>query len=71
MRLQDLQPRVVLLADINGREPRLPRSPYGKSKLVACKSCGQEFKIKPSKLALGIGKFCSRKCVYQSQRKAA
>ncbi|KKR34901.1 MAG: hypothetical protein UT67_C0005G0013 [Candidatus Magasanikbacteria bacterium GW2011_GWA2_40_10] len=36
---------------------------------VNCKICKKEFYVKPYHQTLGYGKFCSRKCHFQSQRK--
>ncbi len=36
---------------------------------VRCKICNTEFYARPSHLKRGEGKFCSRKCQYQGQRK--
>ncbi|MDD5071311.1 MAG: HNH endonuclease [Patescibacteria group bacterium] len=37
--------------------------------IVKCKICGKNFHIKPSHKKLGYGKYCSKKCQYQGQRK--
>lgn len=36
---------------------------------VACKQCGKQFYAKPNWLKIGWGKYCSRDCVFESQRK--
>lgn len=36
---------------------------------VACKQCGKEFYAKSNWLKIGWGKYCSRNCVFESQRK--
>ncbi len=35
----------------------------------SCLICGKEFYVKPNWLKLGWGKYCSRDCVFKSQRK--
>ena len=32
-----------------------------------CEECGKIFKIAPSRLKIGRGRFCSKKCLYKSQ----
>ena len=34
-----------------------------------CKICGREFYVKPSRLKRGEGKFCSKKCQFEGQKK--
>ena len=36
---------------------------------VDCKKCGQEFYAKPNWIKKGWGKYCSRNCVFESQKK--
>ena len=36
--------------------------------IVKCQICGKEFKVKPSDLKRGYGKFCSRKCTNIAQK---
>ena len=36
---------------------------------VICKQCGKEFYAKPNWLRIGWGKYCSRNCVFENQRK--
>jgi len=37
--------------------------------IVDCKICGKEFYVKPSHQKLGYGKYCSIKCLTESQKK--
>ncbi len=37
--------------------------------IVVCKQCGSDVKTKPSHLALGFGKYCSRTCGNEAARK--
>ncbi len=39
--------------------------------IVACQICSKKFYVKPSHQKLGYGKFCSRVCQSQAQRKGA
>ncbi len=44
--------------------------PYtGDTMMVACRICSKEFYVKPSHKKLGYGKFCSRRCQHQGQRR--
>lgn len=36
---------------------------------VACKQCGKNFYAKPNWIKIGWGKFCSRECVFENQKK--
>jgi len=36
--------------------------------IVNCKQCGKQFSVKPSHVKMGHGKYCSMKCLWQSQR---
>ncbi len=36
---------------------------------VKCKICNKEFYVKPSHLKMGYGKYCSRECHYEAQKK--
>lgn len=36
--------------------------------VVSCKRCGKKFGVKPSHVAIGYGKYCSRKCAQLAQR---
>ena len=37
--------------------------------IVSCKQCGSDLKTKPSHIALGFGKYCSRACSSEASRK--
>ena len=77
MRLADLQPRVILLCGIDQPMERQVSpngriyAPYRKSVMVDCFVCGKEFRVKASALDAGKGKYCSRACKDESQRKAS
>lgn len=36
---------------------------------VVCKQCGKNFYAKPNWIKIGWGKFCSRECVFENQKK--
>lgn len=36
---------------------------------VACEKCGKPFYTKPNWIKIGWGKYCSRNCVFESQKK--
>ena len=38
---------------------------------VRCKNCGKEFRVKPSQIKIGEGKYCSRICNYVAHRKGS
>lgn len=46
-----------------GRKPRIPRV------TVQCQNCGKDFKVLPSTIKNGGGKYCSKKCKQEGMRK--